>query len=216
VYLFYEQAVFIYCLFIKNLLSEGNIMLTPKQRMLNAYKGIFSDHYPVAPEFWNYYPAKIIGVNMIEFEKIHFWEALKKTFNIYHTEGWANENAEFLNDEIKTEDSFKKLDSGKYRSICKRTYKGHEFTSSRLYDEKEPSWAEEFPVKNERELGLYIDMVLSERTQFDFKKANIAYKGVGEDYLIEFGLGEPFFDFIASAMGYTNAIYFFYQAMKQL
>lgn len=41
---------------------------TFKKRMLNAYKRIFSDRYPVAPEFWYYYPAKLLGVDMIAFE----------------------------------------------------------------------------------------------------------------------------------------------------
>ena len=57
------------------------MITTPKQRMLNAYRGTFSDRYPVAPEFWNYYPARILGVDMIEFEReVPFHLALKTTF----------------------------------------------------------------------------------------------------------------------------------------
>ena len=41
---------------------------TPKQRMLNAYRGEWSDRAPVAPEFWVYYPAKLLDVDMIEDE----------------------------------------------------------------------------------------------------------------------------------------------------
>ena len=63
---------------------------TSKQRMLNAYKGIFSDRYPVAPEFWCYYPAKVLGVDMIEMERnIPPWKALRATFTKYGTEGWC-------------------------------------------------------------------------------------------------------------------------------
>ena len=36
--------------------------MTPKQRMLNAYRGLPNDRPAVAPEFWYYYPAKVLGV----------------------------------------------------------------------------------------------------------------------------------------------------------
>ena len=36
---------------------------TPKQRMLNAYRGTPSDRFPVAPEFWYFYPARLLGVD---------------------------------------------------------------------------------------------------------------------------------------------------------
>ena len=43
---------------------------TGKQRMLNAYKGVFSDRIAISPEFWYYYPAKVLGVDMIEEAKM--------------------------------------------------------------------------------------------------------------------------------------------------
>ncbi len=54
---------------------------TGKERMLNAYRGIFSDRIAIAPEFWYYYPAKLLGVDMIEFQReVPFHTALKTTF----------------------------------------------------------------------------------------------------------------------------------------
>ena len=42
--------------------------------MLAAYEGWFSDVVPVAPEFWYYVPARLLGVSMIEFEReISHW-----------------------------------------------------------------------------------------------------------------------------------------------
>jgi len=35
--------------------------ITPKKRMLTAYKGQKPDRVPVAPEFWYYIPAKVLG-----------------------------------------------------------------------------------------------------------------------------------------------------------
>jgi hypothetical protein len=58
--------------------------------MLRAYRGEFSDRYPVAPEFWYYYPARILGVPMVELEReIPHWKALLLTFQKYETEGWG-------------------------------------------------------------------------------------------------------------------------------
>ena len=51
--------------------------MTPKARMLAAYRGQPVDRPPVAPEFWYYYPAKVLGVDMLEFSKVPFHIALK-------------------------------------------------------------------------------------------------------------------------------------------
>ncbi len=100
---------------------------TKKMRMLNAYKGIFSDRYPVAPEFWYYYPAKVLGVSMIEFEReIPFWKSLNYVFEKYDCEGWGisfphiqNENKEVLT----------KMDG--YEEITSINYNGKKFESKK-------------------------------------------------------------------------------------
>jgi len=86
-------------------------MFTPKQRMLNAYKGIASDRYPVAPEFWNYYPAKILGVSMVEFEReIPFWFSLKTVFEKYNeplpSYDWTEEEFEEIASRIAHPEEF--------------------------------------------------------------------------------------------------------------
>ncbi len=63
---------------------------TGKERMLNAYRGVASDRVAIAPEFWYYYPAKLLGVDMIEFERsVPFHMALKTTFEKFGCEGWG-------------------------------------------------------------------------------------------------------------------------------
>ncbi len=64
--------------------------MTGKQRMLNAYRGLPNDRPAVAPEFWYYYPAKVLGVDMIQFEReVPFHLALKTTFEKFGCEGWG-------------------------------------------------------------------------------------------------------------------------------
>lgn len=185
-------------------------IFTPKKRMLNAYRGIFSDHYPVAPEFWYYYPAKVMGIDMIEFEReIPHWKAMQETFSTYNCEGWGIVAPVVNNPERKVASSFKKISNSEYRGETIETYKSGRFRSSRIYMKEEPSWTENHPVEKPEELPLYLEMVLSEKNEFDFSKACEAHKAVGEDYLLELSIGLPFFDFIATAMGFEQTIYYF-------
>ncbi|MFH0796135.1 MAG: uroporphyrinogen decarboxylase family protein [Candidatus Omnitrophota bacterium] len=182
---------------------------TPKQRMLNAYRGIFSDRYPVAPEFWYYYPARVMNVDMVQFEKeIPFWKALLITFKKYGAEGWGIVSpVSRLPFPIKS--SFEKISESQYRQTDTVSIGGKEFSSTIIYDRKEPSWLTESPVKDEADVLPYVDMLLSPETTFDFKPAVEAHNAVGEDYLLELWLGVPFFDFIAGFMGFEKAAMYF-------
>lgn len=183
---------------------------TPKERMLNAYKGIFSDRYPVAPEFWCYYPAKVLGVDMIQLEReIPLWQALHVTFKKYGCEGWGCVSPEAKNPDVNSSSKFEKISEERYHGRITTKFSGREFACGRIYGNEEPSWVVECPVKNEEDLSLYMDMMLSEKTIFDFSLVNDAYSSVGEDYLIEFDVGVPFFDFVAEAMGFEKAILYF-------
>ena len=62
---------------------------TPKARMLAAYRGRKLDRVAVAPEFWYYLPARLLGLDMIEFSRVPFWQALQQTFRHYDCEGWG-------------------------------------------------------------------------------------------------------------------------------
>ncbi|MCL4415208.1 MAG: uroporphyrinogen decarboxylase family protein, partial [Actinobacteria bacterium] len=49
-----------------------------------------------------------------------------------------------------------------------------------------------------------------------FSKAMEAHKAVGEDFLLEFDLGLPFFDFFEGAMGFENAIMLFVDSEEKV
>lgn len=118
-------------------------LFTPKQRMLNAYRGVFSDRYPVAPEFWYYYPARVLGVSMVEFEReIPFWQALQATFKRYGTEGWGAAFLDVINPDAERKIRFLKLPDDQYRETVFIRFHGKEFQSSKRYSLKEPSWVE--------------------------------------------------------------------------
>ncbi len=186
---------------------------SPKRRMLDAYRGLPSDRFPVAPEFWNYYPARLLGVDMVQFElEVPFWEALLKTFTRYGCEGWG---AAFATPAIEGRTVSKRLealDGGRYRETCTELWRGRSFVSTRLLDPLEPAAAERRPVAGPEDLGAYLDMLLSPSRSLDLGEASAAHASVGESYLLEFWLGFPFFDWVAEAMGFEASVYWFAEA----
>ncbi len=183
---------------------------TPKQRMLNAYNGIFSDRSPVAPEFWYLFPAKVLGVSMVEFEReVPFWQALQTTFKKYGTEGWGAAFPEINNPDVRKQASFLKTTETQYRESIRHQYKGKVFETSQIYDLKEPSWVERHFVDDPADLPVCVDMLLSSENIMDFGPANKAHACVGEDYLLEMWMGTPFFDFFGAMMGFEKAIMYF-------
>jgi hypothetical protein len=171
------------------------LVYTPKKRMLNAYKGIFSDRYPVAPEFWSLYPAKVLGVSMIEFEReIPFWESLQHIFRMHKTEGWGAAFPQVNNPDLDIKVELKKVKGTQYLETTNLRFKGIPFEKSKIYDENEPSWIKKHLINRVDDLEPALEMELSDKSEFDFNKVNSAHKSVGEDYLLEMWMGTPFFD----------------------
>ncbi len=137
--------------------------ITSKQRMLNAYKGIKSDRHPVAPEFWYYYPAKVLDVPMVEFEReIPFWQSLKTTFEKYDCEGWGIAFPEILNQNLTT-----KVSLVGYEETTTHNHNGNIFELKKMYDKTEPSWVTKHLSENEENLPNVIDMLLDMNNEFN-------------------------------------------------
>jgi hypothetical protein len=181
--------------------------------MLDAYRGVARERFPVAPEFWTYYPAKILGVDMVQFElEVPFWEALRETFVRYGCEGWG---AAFAESEIEGRKVAKRMEAigeGRFRETTLARWRGREFVSTKLYDPAEPAAVERRPVTRPGDLPAYLDMLLSPERSVDLREAEAARARVGEDYLLEFWLGFPFFDWVAEAMGFEEAVFWFAEA----
>ena len=173
---------------------------TGKQRMLNAYRGMPNDRPAVAPEFWYYYPAKLLGVDMIEFQrKVPFHLALKTTFEKFGCEGWGIAFPNIHNDKVtsRSQERWVTPDRLEIRRVT-RTPHG-ELTSASLLDRHEPSWEIERPIKDPaRDLGAFEDAHLPDLSGMDARGMVRAWEEVGESYLLEGWLGVPFFDFYAS------------------
>jgi hypothetical protein len=194
--------------------------LTPKQRMLNAYRGVPSDRPPVAPEFWFYYPAKVLGVDMIEFSRRPFHLALKATFEKFSCEGWGTVGCGVPAPDVerRTEEHWAGPDT-LIRRTTVRTPAG-ELTCASRHDRHEPSWAIERPIKDfDRDLPAYEHATLGgDAAAPDPSGAVRDWREVGASYLLEASLGVPFFDYFAEARqgGLEQAVFDFAERADRL
>lgn len=192
-------------------LPTQNNTFSPKQRMLNAYKGIASDRVPVAPELWYYYPAKLLGVDMIEFERdVKFHLALKNAFEYFACEGWGAAFFSFPNPDIESRTTDVRLDDENFEQRTEiRTPKGV-LTSKKIFNVHEPSWGVESLIKDPgRDLDAWELVAFGGKEELlDPTSANQAMEEVSDTYLLEAWLGTPFFDFYAGGRdgGFQTAV----------
>ncbi len=188
--------------------------MTPKQRMLNAYRGIWNDRPAVAPELWYYYPAKMLGADMIEFElEVPFHKALKHAFEYFQCEGWGVTFGSGPNPDIQSvvKEEWINENELKKTTIIKTPHGN--LQSARIYSKDEPSWTIESLIKNPKEdLAAWESVVFGTIEEgLETKPLNEALNAVGESYLLEMWLGVPFFDFYACGRngGFETAIFDF-------
>jgi hypothetical protein len=175
--------------------------MTGKQRMLNAYRGLFSDRVAIAPEFWYYYPARLLGVDMIEFlRSVPFHQALKKTFETFGCEGWGIVFADVPSADVEQK-STEHWVSEAALEVESTTITPHGTLTSRTrYDRKEPAWSVERPIKVvERDLAAWEHASFGQVEEMDVSKLTAAWEEVGDSYLLEAWMGAPFFDFYAGS-----------------
>ena len=176
--------------------------LTPKQRMLNAYRGVPNDRPAVAPEFWYYYPARLLGLDMIRFfREVPFHLALKTTFEKFGCEGWGVAFAGVPNENVRSETEEKWTDSDTLLVRRTTTTPKGRLTSAEQCYRDEPGWTVERPIKDPaRDLPAWEEAVLGgDPTRMDVSGLIKAWQEVGESYLLEAWLGVPFFDFYAGS-----------------
>ena len=176
--------------------------MTGKERMLNAYRGLPSDRIAIAPEFWYYYPAKLLGVDMITFAReVPFHQALKKTFDAFGCEGWGASfgGAPVPDVESKSEDRWIDDNTLEIRSTTKTPY--GTLTSGSRQSRDEPGWCTERPIKDlERDMPAFEHLTFArDYSRFDPKHMRRAWEDVGDSYLLEGWLDAMFFDWFAGS-----------------
>ena len=175
-----------------------NTPSTPRSRMLSAYQGTQTDRIPVAPEFWNYLPARLLGLNMIEFQReLPHWKALQKTFRHYQCDGWGIVSPAAPPCPFPFDHSELKKPGGRIEQRRIIHAPAADLVVRRLLDPENPPWSVEKPIKDfERDWPSYEKIAFPDPTDYDWQPAQEALSEVGEDYLLEVHLGDPFTDFV--------------------
>jgi hypothetical protein len=185
--------------------------MTPRQRMLAAYRGETTDVLPIAPEFWYYVPARLLGVDMVTFEReVPLWQALQRTFAHYGTEGWGIVGASAPTPGVRAREEWTDLGDGRFesRSVVETPY--GTLRHVQRYDRAEPSWPVERRIKDfRRDWPAYEACTLGLVEQTDFSGVQAALNAVDEDYLLEVAVASPFFDYIGTGRegGHTQAVF---------
>ncbi len=166
--------------------------------MLAAYEGRRSDGVPVAPEFWYYIPARVLGIPMYQLElEVPHWQALQHTFRHYGCDGWGIV-APGVPGEWEGGDStqVRKTGEGQYEERSESVVAGRSLVWRRVLDASEPSWILERPIKD---FGLdwpaYERLAFVPPDELDWHEVQSALDAVGDDYLLEVYVGMPFVDF---------------------
>lgn len=172
--------------------------LTPRSRMLAAYTGQPSDRIPVAPEFWYYLPARLLGVSMITLEReMPHWQALQAAFRHYGCEGWgivAPGRPAGLGGYTYSHDRWNP--EGQLEVTTWLEAGARRLRTRQVYDHLEPSWTVERFIKDfDQDWPLYKRYALADPEELEWAPVRSALEAVGEDYLLEVYLGNAFIDF---------------------
>jgi uroporphyrinogen decarboxylase len=177
-----------------------NDTITPRDRMLAAYRGVKLDRPPVAPEFWYYIPARLLGMNMIEIHRdLPHWKALQKTFRHYDCEGWGIVSPTPPPGPYPTHTDRRTLPDGQTEVRNVTSTPEGDLVSRRRLDPRNPPWTLERPIKDfPRHWGVYEPMALPDSESYDWSRVQRALDEVGTDYLLEVFVSNPFTDFVGA------------------
>ena len=177
---------------------SDTLLATPKTRMLAAYCGQKLDRVAIAPEFWYYLPARLLGMNMIQIHReLPHWQALQKTFRHYECDGWGIVSASAPPSPFRGEGREVKRSDGTIESIHVTRTPAGELVSRSLWSPSDPPWPLERPIKDfERHWPVFEQMALHDPAAYDWAPVRRALDAVGEDYLLEVFVGVPFTDFV--------------------
>lgn len=185
-------------------------MYSSKQRMLKAYRGEKSDLIPCAPEFWYYYPAKVLGITMVEYQRdVPHYVGMLAAFKKFGCEGWGIAGPVENSPYVSVSSNLKKIGDGLYRETQKLNCSGKDFTRTYMYSDDEPFWGEQYAVSDYKDARIFFDSHINEDVSFDFGTAIKAHEDVGETFLLEFDLGLSFFDYFEQFMGFEQALFYF-------
>ncbi|MBA7483626.1 hypothetical protein ES707_19143 [subsurface metagenome] len=187
--------------------------MTPRERMLTAYRHELPDRVPVSPEIWDATAIAVSGRPFHEligpFTKMPWWQTQLRAFEYFDCDAWIIASVgESPRENVKTTSKSEFIDKETIETdTTYRTPLGDLHMVSRTT----PSyggWAIEHPVKNfPDDMQVYEQIFFKE--SFDGSAINKTLQGVGEKGLVTPMVGELFTSFLGSVRegGMVETIY---------
>ena len=178
--------------------------MTPRERMLAAYRNQIPDRVPVSPEIWT---ATVIDHTGLPFHRlsgpfadVDYIKAWYDTQEYFGFDAWILAEFEQADegDSYSIERSSSFVDDNTIETINVIKTKEGDLRSVSRTNDMYDGWMREHPVKVfERDFPAYMEYTMCEAGQLDTGQITHALKVVGEGGLVSVNLGELFISYIA-------------------
>jgi hypothetical protein len=177
--------------------------MTPKERIIAAFRNEKPDRVPVSPELWDVIPIRVSGRPFYEFSGTSFgrtplWKAQLEAYRFFGCEAWipvepgpsprqrsmVEASSRFLGEELIETELVYRASRGELREVKH---------SSPEYD----LWSIEPPVQDlKRDLPKIEEYFFDDPAGLDYSPINSAYEQTGDDGICEGTVGNTFFEFL--------------------
>lgn len=178
--------------------------MTPRQRMLAAYRCERPDRVPVSPELWD---AAILDIERRPFHELFgpysrepFWRLLLKAHRFHDTDAWVLLGPGSPRPETTTRDEHRFIDESTIETVTViETSRGTLRQVGRT-SHSYAGWETERPVKEfPEDMVAYEEHCFADPWENDVTEVEQALEETGEQGLVTVAVGEPFLSFLGSS-----------------
>ncbi len=177
--------------------------MTPKERILTAFRGGVPDRVPVSPELWDAIPIRVSGRPFHEFSATSFgkaplWRAQLEAYRFFGCEAWVPvEPGPSARQARQVETKSRFTDAGTIRTdIVYRAARGT-LSAVKLSSADYDLWNQEAPVRDlARDLPLIEECFFEDPGLLDYDPIRAAWEATGDSGICEGIVGNTFFEFL--------------------
>jgi len=178
--------------------------VTPKERILTAFRGEQPDRVPVSPELWDVIPIRVSGrpwyeLSATSFGRIPLWRAQLEAYRHFGCEAWVPVEPGPSNRQaglVEARSAFQGEELIR-TDLVYRTSRG-ELTAVKLSCFDYDLWNRTAPVKVlERDLPLIEEYFFEDPADLDYEPIRSAWEATADDGICEGIVGNTFFEFLA-------------------
>ena len=177
--------------------------MTPKERIVAAFRGEQPDLVPVSPELWDVIPIRVSGRPWHEFSATSFgrtplWRAQLEAYRFFGCEAWVPvEPGPSPRQLGMLESASEFLDPEAIRTRVRWRNRRGELTAVKLSSLDYDLWNQTAPVRElERDLPVIEEFFFEDPEALDYAAVREAWEATGEQGICEGIVGNTFFEFL--------------------